>query len=51
MTFMKVKANADESEAAPKADDNKIETSAASLTYTGQDENGASKFTYAPADG
>lgn len=43
MTFMKLKANdADESEATPKASDNKIETSAASLTYTGQSDSGAS---------
>jgi len=33
------------------ADADKIETSKASLAYTGQDADGASKFTYATVDG
>ena len=51
MTFMKLSASTEAKET-PKADSDKIETSTASLTYTGQDEeSGASKFTYATTDG
>ena len=51
MTFMKLSASTEE-KATPKADESatKIETSTASLTHTGQDENGASQFTYATGD-
>lgn len=52
MTFMKVTASSTEEQEIPVATDtDKIETSNASLSFTGQDENGASKFTYATVDG
>ena len=50
MSFMKVTANF-EAEEAPAANDNVIETSTASLSYTGQNDAGASQFTYATVDG
>ena len=51
MSFMKVTASFDAEEATAEADENMIKTSTASLSYTGQNDAGASQFTYATVDG